>query len=286
MPTLALATCADHPRLYADDIPLVRALAARGVRAVPAIWHDPPPPGIDAWMIRSTWDYHLRTGEFLAFVDREGSAHPMWNAPSLLRWNSHKTYLRDLASRGVRVVPTVWSDRVAPEALSAEIDARTWTDVVVKPAVSASAHRTTRYAPRDRDAAREHFAALAATGTAMVQPYLASVETYGERSFFYMDGEYTHAVQRQAVLSAGFESERPAPLVDPSHAERSLCEATLAALDTPPLYARIDIAPDADGVPHLMELELIEPRLYFREAPHAAERIADALATRLSEAVS
>ena len=98
-----------------------------------------------------------------------------------------------------------------------------------------------------------------------------------------MDGAYTHAVQRQAVLSAGFESERPAPLVDPTDAERALCQAALAALDTPPLYARVDIAPDADGAPHLMELELIEPRLYFREAPHAAERLADALASRLDE---
>ena len=283
MPTLALATCAAHPRLYADDLPLVRALAARGVRAIAAIWRDPPPPKIDGWVIRSTWDYHLRRAEFLAFVDREGSAHPMWNPPPLLRWNSHKTYLRELIARGVRVVPTLWSDSTAADDLARELETRAWTDVVVKPAVSASAHRTARFAARDREAAAEHFRALAGTGIAMVQPYLASVESYGERSFFFMDGAYTHAVQRQAVLSAGFESERPAPLVDPTDAERALCQDALAALDTPPLYARVDLAPDADGAPHLMELELIEPRLYFREAPHAAERLADALASRLDE---
>src|SRR6516164_436474 len=225
MPTLALATCAAHPRLYADDLPLVRALATRGVRAIAAIWHDPPPPKIDGWVIRSTWDYHLRRAEFLAFVDREGSAHPMWNPPPLLRWNSHKTYLRELIARGVRVVPTLWSDSTAADDLARELETRAWTDVVVKPAVSASAHRTARFAARDREAAAEHFRALAGTGIAMVQPYLASVETYGERSFLFMDGAYTHAVQRQAVLSAGFESERPAPLVDPTTAERALCEA-------------------------------------------------------------
>jgi len=283
MPTLALATCAAHPRLYADDLPLVRALATRGVRAIAAIWHDPPPPKIDGWVIRSTWDYHLRAAEFLAFVDREGSAHPMWNPPPLLRWNAHKTYLRELTARGVHVVPTMWSDTTAADDLARELDARAWGDVVVKPAVSASAHRTSRFAARDRDAAAAHYRTLAGTGIAMVQPYLASVESYGERSFFFMDGAYTHAVQRQAVLSAGFESERPAPLVDPTGAERALCQAALAALDTPPLYARVDLAPDADGAPHLMELELIEPRLYFREAPHAAERLADALASRLDE---
>jgi len=282
MPTLALATCAAHPRLYADDLPLVRSLAALGVRSVPAIWHEPPPKGIDAWIIRSTWDYHLRAAEFLAFVEREGSARPMWNAPSLLRWNAHKTYLRDLAAHGVSVVPTLWSDGGTLPDLARELDARGWGDVVVKPAVSASAHGARRFAARDRAEAHEHFLALAAAGTVMVQPYLASVESYGERSFFFMDGAYTHAVQRQAVLSAGFEAERPAPLVEPTAAELTLCRAALAALDTPPLYARVDMAPDAEGAPRLMELELIEPRLYFREAPHAAERLARAVASRLN----
>lgn len=254
---------------------------------MPAIWRDPPPKGIDGWIIRSTWDYHLRAKEFLEFVDREGAARPMWNPPRLIHWNSNKTYLRDLAASRVRVVPTLWSDaNGAHTDVEREIAARGWSDVVVKPTVSASAHRTRRFGAAERAAAVDHFRELAEAGTAMVQPYLASVEDYGERSFFFMDGEYTHAVRRQAVLSAGFEMEAPAPLVDPTDAELALCRAALAALEMPPLYARVDIAPDATGVPCLMELELIEPRLYFREAPHAAERLAEALASRLGESVA
>jgi len=281
MPTVALATCSKHPLLYDDDLVFVRALAELGIGSVPAVWDAPPPEDIDAWLIRSTWDYHLHAADFLAWVAREGAKHPMWNDPALLAWNSHKTYLRDLEGRGVRVVPTLWARAGEARDLAAELGARGWSEVVVKPAVSASAHRTQRYGAAQRSAAVEHATELAAQGTAMVQPYFASVEGYGERSFFYIDGLQTHGVQRQAVLTAGFEAERPAPLVEPTAAERTLCEATLAALEIPPLYARVDVAPDDAGVPHLMELELIEPRLYFREAPHAAERLARAVAAKL-----
>ena len=281
MSSVALVTCAAHPRLYADDLVLARALEAKGVRAVPAVWDAAIPDGIDAWLIRSTWDYHLRAAEFLDWVRRASATRPLWNAPELIVWNAHKTYLRDLARRGVRTVPTLWARGGEVGGLAAELGARGWSDIVVKPAVSASAHRTARFGASEREAALHHATELAAAGTAMLQPYFASVEDYGERSFFYIDGVGTHGVQRQAVLTAGFEAERPAPLVEPTIAERALCEATLAALDHPPLYARVDVAPDDAGVPHLMELELIEPRLYFREAPHAADRLARAVAVEL-----
>jgi len=281
MTTVALATCSRYPALYADDVPLAQALARLGIYAVPAVWDAPPPHDVDAWIVRSVWDYHLRAAEFLAWVDRTGAMRPFWNDPALIRWNAHKTYLRDLAGRGVAVVPTLWASAAHRVDLAAELGAHGWRDVVVKPAVSASAHRTARFSAHDRAAAQRHCDDLARDGVAMVQPYLASVEGYGERSFFFIDGAYTHAVQRQAVLTHGFEAERPAPLVDPTAAEMALCRATLAALDVAPLYARVDVALDDEGTPRLMELELIEPRLYFRENPEAAERLAAAIARRL-----
>ncbi|HUO52592.1 MAG TPA: hypothetical protein VMT93_08740 [Gemmatimonadaceae bacterium] len=282
MTTVALATCSAYPRLYADDLPLVRALEAHGVRTMPVVWDDGAPHAADAWVVRSVWDYHLRAGEFLAWVARASEGRPFWNDPALIRWNAHKRYLRDLEGRGVTVVPTLWVEDGAPGDLARALDERGWGDVVVKPAVSASAHRTARFTARDREGARAHCASLAETGVVMVQPYLASVEDYGERSFFFIDGVHTHGVRRQAVLTEGFEAERPAPLVTPSAPELALCRAVLAALPAAPLYARVDIAPDAEGAPRLMELELIEPRLYFREAPAAAERMAGVIAGKLS----
>jgi glutathione synthase/RimK-type ligase-like ATP-grasp enzyme len=281
MTTVALATCSKYPALYADDVPLVLALARLGIRALPAVWNAAPPGDADALIVRSVWDYHLHAAEFLAWVERMSATRPFWNDPALIRWNAHKTYLRDLAGRGVAAVPTLWADATHQLNLAAELGARGWRDVVVTPAVSASAHRTARFGAHDHGAAQRHCDDLARDGVAMVQPYLASVEGYGERSFFFIDGAYTHAVRRQAVLTQGFEAERPAPLVDPTAAEMALCHATLAALEVAPLYARVDVAPDDVGTPRLMELELIEPRLYFRENPAAAERLAAAIARRL-----
>jgi hypothetical protein len=281
MPKLAMATSADHPQLYADDLPLVAALASLGIESYAAVWDSPGAKWNDPLIIRSVWDYHHRPAKFLKWIQDTGAHVPVFNDPSLVVWNSHKTYLRDLGARGVAVVPTLWADARSPLDLAAAFKERGWREVVIKPAVSASAHGAKRFTRERIAEAQAHLDRLAALGTAMVQPYLASVEDYGERSFIFIEGKYTHAVRRQAVLSQPFEMENPAPRVEPTDAESALCRATLAALPIAPLYARIDVAPDAAGTPRLMEAELIEPRLYFREAPAAAGALAAALATRL-----
>ncbi len=282
MRTVLLATSADHPSLHADDLPLVRALETLGVRAEPRVWDGVDVAWDDPVVIRSVWDYHHRAPVFLAWAGLVSARVPLFNPFTLVRWNAHKTYLRDLAERGVATVPTLWVENGMMPALDDELNARGWGEIVIKPAVAASAHGAKRFMRADRDAARAHLAALAARGTTIVQPYLPSVETYGERSFIHIEGRFTHGVKRQAVLSAPFEMEAPAPRVEPSAAERALCDATLGALPETPLYARIDMAPDDWGVPRLMELELIEPRLYLREEPDAAARMAEGIVRRLT----
>ncbi len=282
MRTVLLATSADHPALHADDLPLVRALAPLGFRAQPRIWNAAGLAWDDPVVIRSVWDYHLHAPEFLAWAKRVSARVPMLNPFALVEWNSHKTYLRDLAARGVATVPTLWVEHGVAPALDDELDARGWGEIVIKPAVSASAHGAKRFTRDRRADARAHCTALAARGTVIVQPYLSSVEGYGERSFIHIEGEFTHGVKRQAVLSAPFEMDAPAPRVEPSDLEGALCTSALAALPERPLYARIDMAPDDSGAPRLMELELIEPRLYLREEPSAATKMARGIVARLS----
>jgi len=277
-----MATCAALPELHPDDRPLIRELEQRGVLVEGVVWDSARGTDVDAVLLRSVWDYHLRVDEFLEWVGRFDLSKTFWNSPALVTWNAKKTYLRDLAARGVATVPTLWLDAENIARAEALLADKGWGEIVVKPAVSASAHDTHRFTAARRAAALEHARALTSRGVAMVQPYLASVEGYGERSFIFIDGEYTHAVQRQAVLSKPFESEAPAPRVEPSAQEFALCTVTLEALDQRPLYARVDVAPDAGGTPRLMELELIEPRLYFREAPASAARMADVLASSLN----
>jgi len=110
---VAFATSEQVAHLTSDDRLLVDALTEHGVWAEAAVWNE---AAVDwemyaAVVIRSTWDYHLRLDEFLAWLDRlERLNVKVFNAPSLVRWNSEKGYLRDLADRGIPIVPRAgWS---------------------------------------------------------------------------------------------------------------------------------------------------------------------------------
>src|SRR5213076_111683 len=149
MKRIALATGAKLPTLNEDDLPLVPPLRELGVTAVPAVWDSPDVcwEEFQGVVVRSCWDYHHRLEEFLAWVVRlERAGIPLWNPPAVLRWNSHKGYLRDLAARGVPAVPTRWLGRGEPVDLPMLLEDAGWRGAVMTPAVSASASGTWRTA--------------------------------------------------------------------------------------------------------------------------------------------
>lgn len=271
--TVALVTMAPFPELARPEHErLTEALARRGVTAETVAWSE---PSVD-WgrfalcLLRSPWDYHLRCDEFLDWVAR---VPRLLNPPEVVRWNAHKGYLRDLAARGAPVIPTQWLSRGAPPVLPT-----TWAEAVVKPAVSAGAINTVRFrraAPQQAQAALER---ILATGDAMVQPYLRSVESEAERSLVFFDGTFSHAMRRLPVLELGaHRAER----MTASAEDLAVARQVLAAADRDLLYARVDLARDDAGALRLMELELIEPRLFFDSVPEAADRLAEALVRRL-----
>ena len=133
MKRIALATCAKLPTLNEDDLLLVPALRELGVTTVPAVWDSPDVcwEEFQGVVVRSCWDYHHRLEEFLGWVVRlERAGIPLWNPPAVLRWNSHKGYLRDLAARGVPVVPTRWLGRAEPVDLPMLLEDAGWRDAV------------------------------------------------------------------------------------------------------------------------------------------------------------
>ncbi|MET9604229.1 hypothetical protein ABZZ17_04080 [Streptomyces sp. NPDC006512] len=259
---------------------LVAALRARGIDATAAGWDD---TGFDwaaqdAVIIRSTWEYTERLAEFLAWADRVDAVTSLHNPARVVRWNSDKRYLRELAALGVPTVPTRF---IAP---GDEVDLPGHGDVVVKPSVSAGARNSARYTPGQRDAARAHVRALQAAGeTAMVQPYMDRIAD-GERALVFLDGRFSHALRKGPVLTdTGRVDNTRTPHPDltahvPDAAERDVAEAALAAAGVPRVYARVDLVRAADGNPVVMELELIEPDLFLTYAPGGVERFADAVA--------
>jgi len=159
------ATYGAQPGLTEDDQHFARALERRGVQVCAAAWDDPAAAwsSAAAVVIRSTWDYHLRRADFLAWVARVSAATTLYNDARAVRWNSHKRYLAEIARRGVPVIDTVFASVGSNLDLTAVAREHGWRDVVVKPAVSASAHETRRFDVPDRAEGQAHLDRLLAT---------------------------------------------------------------------------------------------------------------------------
>jgi glutathione synthase/RimK-type ligase-like ATP-grasp enzyme len=279
---IRLATCLTLPEPDPDREPLDDALAAAGVPFEWVAWEDPavdwdaPVPTI----LRSTWNYSLDRDGFLAWCDRVARAAPLWNPPDVIRANTHKRYLLELAARGVATVPTVLIERGATPGVAALARERGWSRLVVKPAIGAGSLDARVFDAGEHDAAEAHAAALAARVEVLVQPYLTSVDDHGERSLVWIDGALSHAI-RKAPRFAGDDERVTGPHpIDP--AEREVALAALAPWAARILYGRVDLARDAAGAPVVMELELAEPSLFFARGAGSAERLVAGLRRRLS----
>ena len=279
---ILFATYARHPDVTADDRLLAAALERRGVRVRAAPWDALTDWRVAAVIVRSTWDYHLRRAEFLDWTNHVAAHTALYNAAAVIRWNSHKGYLAELAGRGIPVIDTVFAAAGARVDVAGVASAHRWDDVVIKPAVSASAYETRRFRTTERPAAQAHLDRLLATGDVMMQPHLSALGERGELSVMFARGVFTHAVRRRSALIDEGEMPMSAP-ADAAAAAVRFAERVLSltpgapGTDTPPLYARVDLAELDDGDFQLLELELIEPSLFFVHAPQAAERMAEAI---------
>jgi glutathione synthase/RimK-type ligase-like ATP-grasp enzyme len=237
-------------------------------------------------VVRSCWDYHRRPEEFLRVLEGiVGAGARLENALELIRWNSAKTYLRDLEALGLAVTPTLWRPRLVTGELAELFAALASPEIVVKPVVGASAEgafRLDRGSLRARQGEVEEYFGDRAV---MVQPLARAVLEEGEHSLFYFDGELSHAVvktPRPADFRSQEEHGGTVRSSQPDEKLRAAGAATLAALRTVPLYARVDMVRANDGAGFwLMELEVIEPSLYLRMDPAAPGRFAEALDSRM-----
>ncbi|MFF3482158.1 RimK family alpha-L-glutamate ligase [Streptomyces sp. NPDC002701] len=272
-PRIALVTCQEVLATgYDRDLSvLADAVREAGADVVVLRWDEPGVEwgGFDLVLIRSTWDYTWRAAEFLAWADRCGAATELANPPEVVRWNADKRYLRDLAAAGVPVVDTRY---LAPGESAGPGDLPEDREYVVKPTSGAGARYAARYLPADREKAVRHLERMHAEGlTAIVQPYVRSIDTAGERALQFFGGRFLHASRKGAVLEPGtpFDDKKVAhPNLrawQPTPAELAVAERALAAVPGAPelLYARVDLVDGEDGAPRVMELELVEPNLFL-----------------------
>ncbi|WP_222195079.1 ATP-grasp domain-containing protein [Modestobacter italicus] len=256
------------------DLPIASAALRGAGLAVDLVrWDDPDVDWAepDLVVVRSCWDYAWRRAEFLAWAER---VPRLRNPAPVLAWNTDKAHLREVAAAGLPVVPTVWD----PTDVAQLPDAGEW---VVKPSISAGSRDTARWT--EPAAVLGHVAELTAAGrTAMVQPYLASVDDAGETAMLFLGGRFSHAVRKGPLLRRGEgvrqdrDSRGDLHAVDPTPAQRAVAQAVFEAVPDlvpgaePLLYARIDLVADDAGRPVLLELELTEPSLFLPQAPEGA----------------
>jgi glutathione synthase/RimK-type ligase-like ATP-grasp enzyme len=293
---IALATCSQLPAWERDDLPFHAALRALASVEHP-VWDDPAVDWsrFDRVVIRTTWDYQQRREEFIAWTERVAASTRLHNPAPIVRWNTAKTYLRELEAVGVPIAPTTWFEVGQRHSLARITAQRGLARGFLKPAVAANARGAFRFDARNAAelaTAQSHFERLTEVEPMMLQPYLPAVEHEGELSLIYFDGVLSHAV-RKIPVHGDFRTQddhgaRDEPIAVADDAA-ALAERTLAGFATlarergwPPelLYARIDMLRDESGQLVLNELELVEPSLFFRHAPEAAGRFAAAVVAR------
>jgi len=282
----SFATYARLPGLDPDDLLVVQALRERGVGAQAGVWTD---PDVD-WgaarlcVIRSTWDYPQRYVEFERWLNRVEAVTAVRNPPDLVRWNAHKSYLRDLEAAGVPIVPTAWVVRGSAARLDEIAQQRGWTELIVKPAYGAATLDVLRVglADDERAGGQRHLERLIGTGDALVQPFLTSVASYPERALVFIGGVYSHAVSKQpfqALRPAGEAGEAP---VVATADEIVIATRAMRVVPGRTLYARVDLIRDEANAARVLELEVIEPSLFLGMHPPAVAAFADAIIAELA----
>jgi hypothetical protein len=281
---VAIVTCKKLPEPDVDQELLTSALTARGAHVRMLPWDDDGlcPDDDELVVIRSTWNYFEDVERFLAWVTRTGKATRLYNPASVIRRNAKKTYLRELEERGIDVVPTEWAMRdpgnPSPKSVDAIMRERGWETVVIKPVVSAGSFKTQRFDASTVEGAQRFLDELRAERDVMIQRWMPSVDTYGERSLVWIDGDFTHAIRKSPRFVGGHEAVSGEVPIAPK--ERAFAERVLEPIRDDILYARVDMVEDETGKMRLMELELIEPSLFLKQCPAALDRLVAGIVSR------
>ncbi|MBX2964191.1 MAG: hypothetical protein KF687_16890 [Cyclobacteriaceae bacterium] len=270
-----------------DDDKLVReALERRGLTVTRTNWDNPTYDWTQTRfaVFRTTWDYFERFEEFSQWLDRVGTQTQLINPLPLVRWNIDKHYLRDLEQYGIRIPPTVFIEKGDKRSLTEIVRQTGWPEYVLKPTVSGTARHTYRFVAENASAHESIFQQLIASESMLVQEFQHPVLAKGEVAFMLFGGKFSHAVLKKAKPGDFRVQDDFGGTVheyNPSVSEIEFAESVVAYCQPAPAYARVDCIWNNQHELCVSEFELIEPELWFRKHPPAAELFADAIWDRI-----
>nr|WP_309760795.1 hypothetical protein [Flavobacterium sp.] len=278
---IAILTCEKLPDLNPEDQNIITELAKHNIDAKATIWDDKTVnwTDFDYLIFRNTWDYFEKETEFKIWLDQiEKLGIKTLNPIAIIQQNIHKFYLRDLQKLGVTILPTVFIDKTNHLNLTELIPSH-WKRAVIKPAFSAGSYLTEVFDVSEIQTINEKYKSIATEKELLLQEFMSEIQTIGETSFIFFDKKFSHAVNKKPVdgdfrVQSLFGGQYI--LVQPT---TTLIEKTQKIVNTFPdhlLYARVD-GIIINSELHLMEIECIEPDLYFNLSENALERFVNAI---------
>ena len=265
--------------LLLEDRLVAEALQAHGLRVGRQGWDN---PDFD-WrttriaLFRTTWDYFNRFAEFRSWFARAREQTQLINRPGLIDWNLDKRYLLDLQQQGIRIVPTTLLEAGSRHDLAQFVVQLGWPEAILKPAVSGAARHTYRFTAQEAPRYQQLFDQLLAREALLLQPFQPSVLQWGEVALMFFGEHYSHAIRKMAKPGDFRVQDDFGGTVtpyQPNSAEIDLATQAIRACPQVPVYGRVDLINDNKGRPQVSEVELIEPELWLRYKPKAAQRLA------------
>ena len=275
MPKIAIATYNKLPDLTENDRLLIPKLERKGFEVLPEIWDNPEVDWriYDIVLIRSTWDYYLKPEAFKNWVSQFIHLNTtLINSAEMVLKNSHKFYLKELAEKGVNIIPTVFSsEKIELEKL------KMWEKIVIKPAVSAGSHETEIF--EVNMLTQEVLDNKTRTGDWLVQPFLEEIKDAGEISMLFFGGNFSHAIQK-VPKSGDFRVQKQFGAkylkYEPTKELLDIAKNIVEIAGKESVYARIDGVMTQNGF-LLMEVEMIEPDLFFEHTLDGPNRFVEAV---------
>ena len=272
--------------LYEDEM-LINVLRKTGLKVKKLSWSNPDFDWKDtrSVLFRSTWDYYYRIEEFIKWSNHIACFLTLINPQDLIQWNLNKSYLLDLESKGIPIVKTILIEPGEAFELNTCIERLHGDEFILKPQVSGSAYNTFRINKQNSQDIQTQLKPLMMQQGFLIQPYQKNITALGEISLIFINGTYTHAVIKKAASGDFRVQTDHGGSVNPylaSTEEIQLATQAIQACGSKPIYARVDLIRDNNNRLALMELELIEPELFFRFNQQATFQFADAIMEILS----
>lgn len=228
-------------------------------------------------LFRTTWDYFDRFSEFSSWLNTVSKQTTLLNSEKIIRWNIDKHYLQDLQQNGVHICESYFIEKSTQTTLQELSQKYNLNDFVLKPCISGAARHTYKISLENIHEYEETFSTLIDKEAMIIQPFQYNIIEKGEISLMVMNGKFTHAVlkiTKPGDFRVQDDFGGSVHNYTPTDEEIMFAENAVRACIKLPIYARVDVFTDNNGKLAIAELELIEPELWFRNHPAAADELA------------